>query len=362
MEDNGKRDAVSSNAGRKGTAMTETALLCFFLYVPILMMVIVWGDLTLDKERAQAAAAYMAFAPASIEDQTLREEFFPGATGAPDATLSRRAAGVLTDRISPPPPYTTVGPNALDPEMDVQAALFSMAIGEISSSLDWVQSPSGGWELTPVVRTWRDETARYLIENEIVAGFELPRELYVEPGEPAELSTGTSAARSPTEYALTVTRALNGRWARFAGGLTPDSSPLYLSEAGLWTSYRSPYLSELARYSYGEESYRFDVPTVGGQPGVLMKFGRYGQEPLDSTFKTGYTYLFNPNALRPAEDVRRSLRSLSEDLFSFEQSDETAWMDEMETPVGTWGEMPEEQFPTRFLQPGDPRGDERAGL
>ncbi|MCK4300801.1 MAG: hypothetical protein KAX80_14765, partial [Planctomycetes bacterium] len=129
--------------GRRGAAMTETALLCFFLYVPILMMVIVWGDLALDKERAQMAGACMAFSPVAMDDEGLRRGFFPGATGEPDATYAIRRVGVLTDRIVPAPRYTTIGPGALDEEMDVQAALFAMAIGEMWGSLEWTRTPSG---------------------------------------------------------------------------------------------------------------------------------------------------------------------------------------------------------------------------
>ncbi|MDP6439981.1 MAG: hypothetical protein QGH74_10130, partial [Candidatus Brocadiia bacterium] len=73
---------------RRGAAMTETALLCLFVYAPVLMMVIIWGDMSLDKERAHVAAAYMAFATEPLGDADLVEQFFPTATGASDATRS----------------------------------------------------------------------------------------------------------------------------------------------------------------------------------------------------------------------------------------------------------------------------------
>jgi len=339
----------------RGAAMTETALLCFFLYVPILMMVIVWGDLTLDKERAQIAGAYMAFSPVAMDDEGLRREFFPDATGEPDATYATRRVGVLSDRLAPAPRYTTVGPDAPDEEMDVQAALFSMAIGEMWSSLEWTRTPSGQWELTPVVRTSRDETSRYLVENEIVEAFDIPRELRGEPGGALSVGTGTAAARNPTRYALAVARILNGDWVRPLGGLSPNSAPLYLSEAGLWTGYRSSFMSELAGYSYGGAEYEFDVPRVAGRPGVLMKFGRYEQEPPDSSFRTGYTYLFNPDGVRGGQNARRDLLWLSEELFSYSGGESTVDIGDMEVPVGTEGEAPEYQIPTPFLEPGDPR-------
>ena len=341
--------------GRRGAAMTETALLCFFLYVPILMMVIVWGDLALDKERAHMASAYMAFWPVSVDDEGLRSQFFPDAKGSPDATYAVRRVGVLTDRVGPAPRYTAVGPGALDEQMDVQAALFSMAIGEMWSSLEWTRTPAGQWELTPVVHTSRDETARYLIANQIVQAFDVPDEFQGLPGGSVSVGTGTAAARSPTEYALAVTRILNGDWVSPVGGLSPNSAPLYLSEAGLWTDYRSSFMSELAGYRHGESEYEFDVPTVAGRPAVLMKFGRYEAEPPDSSFRTGYTYLFNPDGVRGAGETRRDLWWLSDELFTFPAQQAAVAIVDMELPVSTEGDEPQYQFPTRFLEPGDPR-------
>lgn len=336
---------------RTGAAVTETALLCFFLYVPILMMVLVWGDLTLDRERAQSAAAYMAFDPIAVRERELRQRFFPGATGSPDATRSVRDAGVERDRAIAPPPYTAEGPGAPLERRDVQQMLFAMAMGEISSSLEWVDAPGGGYELRPVVTTSRDEVARYLIRNEIVEDFSLPDRISVEPGEEVDLITGTSAARSPTEYARAVRRILNGSWEPMG----EDDPPLLLSDIRFWTTYRSPYYDELAEYRYGGRSYRFDVPTIQGRPGLRMEFGTrvtLAEEP-GSPFTTGYTYLFNPGAVRSPERIRGDLRRLSGRLFGFEGQDRR--MDGMETPVGTVGQTPANQYPMPFLRPGDAR-------
>ena len=121
--------------GCRGAAMTETALLCFFIYAPIMMMVIVWGDLSLDKEDAHVAAAYMSFAPERIDDAELAQYYFPGASGAPDATMSVRQVGLLNDDNATAPGYTAVGPSAADAEMDIQAKLFAMAVGEMWGSV-----------------------------------------------------------------------------------------------------------------------------------------------------------------------------------------------------------------------------------
>lgn len=344
----------SPRDGRTGAAITETALLCFFLYVPILLMVVVWGDLTLDKERAQSAGAYMAFESDTVETGELRDRFFPGATGNPDPTLSSRAVGVNLDRAVEPEPYTTEGPDARNRDRDVQQMLFAMAIGEIHSSLEWVESPSGGMELRPVVHTSRDEVARYLVNNEIVEDFSIPSEIHADPGESLEISTGTSAARSPTEYGYAATRVLNGQWGGVLAGREP---PLWLSDVRFWTAYRSPYLNELTGYSYGGTDYDFGGPARRGGPGIRMTYGTYDRgEQSDGSFTTGYTYLFNTGGVASAAHARSELWGLSPELFG--QSDSDARMSEMVLPVGTLGDMPEQQLPTPFLQPGDGRQNE----
>jgi len=343
-----------SGTWRTGAAITETALLCFFLYVPILMMVIVWGDLTLDKERAQSAAAYMAFEQDTVAAGELRDRFFPGATGSPDPTLSRRAVGVNLDRAVEPEPYTTQGPRAQERDRDIQQMLFAMAIGEIHSSLEWAESPSGGMELRPVIHTSRDEVARYLVNNEIVEEFSIPSEIHADPGESLEISTGTSAASSPTEYAYATRRVLNGQW---GGALAGREPPLWLSDVRFWTGYQSPYLAELAGYSYGGRDYRFGGPTMQGQGGLRMEYGTQDRGPRsDGSFTTGYTYLFNTGGLGSATHPRSEVWGLSPQLFG--ESDSEARLSEMVLPVGTLGDMPEQQVPTPFLQPGDGRQDE----
>lgn len=342
-----ERITAKLTGSRAGAAITETALLCFFLYVPILMMVIVWGDLTLDKERAQSAAAYMAFERGTVEGRELRERFFPGATSSPDPTLSTRAVGVNLDRAVEPEPYTTEGPDAPDRENDVQQMLFSMAIGEIHSSLEWAESPSGGMELRPVIHTSRDEVARYLVNSEIVEEFSIPSEIHADPGESLEISTGTSAASSPTEYAYATTRVLNGQW---GGGLAARQPPLWLSDVRFWTAYQSPYLAELTAYRYGGRDYQFGRRMAG----LRFEYGTHSREEQSGgSFTTGYTYLFNTGGVGNAAYPRSEVWGLSPQLFG--ESDSGARMSEMVLPVGTLGDTPQQQLPTPFLHPGDGR-------
>lgn len=343
---------------RAGIAMTETALLCFFIYVPVLMMVIVWGDLTLDKESAGPAASYMAFALEGIRHQELVERYFPGARGEEEGTFGRREVGVSRDLASRAPDYTAAGALGDDALMDIQTKLFSMAIGEMWSSLEWVQGPDGVWMLEPVVRVTRDQVARYLMENEIVETFTVPDVITGAAGGPIQIVTGTDARSSPTDYALSVTHMLNGDWSHSSSGPRPHTFPRFISEVELWTSYRSAYLGEMGHCRFGEKEYHFDLPQMAGEPGVLMRFGHFEEEPQDDSFKTGYTFLLNPDGLPDGGAIRYNLARLSSRLFTHGEGADRAGIDGMVTPVGTEGDSPESQYPQRFLQPGDPRDDE----
>ena len=343
-----KRGLLDLAEGVRGTAMTETALLCFFIYAPLLMMVIVWGDLTLDKEQAHVAAHYMTFSPQRIEQDVLADRFFPGATGQSDSAHSVRKVEVLRDDLSAAPQYTVVGTSAVNQEMDIQAKLFRMALGEMTSTLEWVSGPGGSWELVPVLRTQTDQVARYLLNNGIVRQFDLPAQIIAELGQAVSLATGAGAASRPTEYALAVTDILNGEW-------YPGAHALHLSEAGIRTRFRSDYLGELGSYSYGERQYDFDLPADQGRPGVSMEFGRHGGEPRDSTFRTGFSYLLNPDGLpgRPgvpdAGSVPEDLQQLSEDLFTFQGGQGVLRMEELAQELPVMTEYPSHEL---YLEPG----------
>jgi len=331
---------------RSGVAMTETALLCFYVYVPILLMVIVWGDISLDKEQAHIAGAYMGFSSPSIQEAELAGLFFPGATGRSDATLSVRQVGVLRDDLYGAPDYTAMGPGAPDPEMDVQAKLFGMAVGEIWSSVGSRFGPGGEWEMTATLRRRMDEAARYLLQNEIVGSFSLPDEIEIPVGGSFRWSTGSGAASNPTDYALAATRILNGYWegGRVAAG---KDAPFWRSEAGLWTHFNSPYLQELARYTDGRRAREMDIGSAPGQSGIRMQFGRFSGEPKDDTFLTGYAYIFNRGVLA-YDPPRLMLCDASTELFG--RGDGA--MESMSIPFSDENTREDDRV---YHVPGDPR-------
>ena len=277
--------------------MTETALLCLFLYAPVLMMVIIWGDMSLDKERAHVAAAYMAFATEPLGDADLVEQFFPTATGASDATRSVRSVAVEFDEVVEGPLYTLPDsssdyPGGWVPPHDLQYRLYGLAFGEWHISWELQTMPDGTLEMVPRVQKSADEVATYLDDNGIVIVGALP-------DDPAAATDTPAVSGDYTHYVEALTDMFNGPWS--AGGgvpgrAIPDAAPTLESRAGLRTRFLSPFLWELEREPFGRGEPDLDLPRVGGEPGFEMHFGASALAPDDDSFKTGYTYLRNPAA------------------------------------------------------------------
>jgi len=351
---------------RNGTAMTELALVSFFLYVPIMMMVIIWGDLSLDKERAQVAAAYMAFAQDSVDDEFLREEFFPLATGQSMGTLSERMVGVDADEILQPGDadygLEYVLPSGGGdysvgevPEFDLQYKLYSLAAGEVFISYELQAMPDGTMGFLARVDIERDDTSRYLAQNEVVEvgtfddHFELPAE------EALNLLTNADS-KNYTEYVQVLTDIFNGQWNAegiYVGGEMGNVTPKFESVAGLTTVLRSPFLWDLNREmsirpGFVDPTSDMDLPTQGGDPVFALHVGAAGAQPQnDDSFKIGYAYLQNPDARPSGGGLRADLYELSTAMFEHDG----ARIYEMADPLST--ERGADHL--RFLQPGDPR-------
>ncbi|MDP6107151.1 MAG: hypothetical protein QGI33_01805 [Candidatus Brocadiia bacterium] len=282
---------------RRGAAMTETALLCLFLYAPVLMMVIIWGDMSLDKERAHVAAAYMAFATEPLGDADLMKQFFPTATSASDATRSVRSVAVEVDEAVEGPLYTLPDsysdyPGGWVPPHDLQYRLYGLAFGEWRILWELQPMPDGTLEMVPRMQRSADEVATYLNDNDIVNVGALPYD-------PAEATDTPAISSDYTHYVEALTDMFNGPWA--AGGgvpgrAIPNAAPTLESQAGLRTRFLSPFLWELEREPLGRGEPDLDLPREGGAPGFEMHFGASASTPDDDSFKTGYTYLRNPAA------------------------------------------------------------------
>ena len=321
-------------SGRRGAAMTETALLCFFIYVPVLMMVIVWGDMTLDKERAHAAAAYMAFREESVDTAALRNQFFPGSGGGADPTGSVRTVEMdpsEDDRAEPGPEFELPGSQSGDysgepPEFDLQYKLYSLAVGNAHVTRELQPLPDGGIGFVSRVERIRTDVSDYLIEHGIVrfSGWdeaEVAQELgEAGPDDMLQIDTGFSS-RDYTEYVRTLTDVFNGQW-----GVMDNTMPRRESMAALETTFRSPFLWELERQETSpargrsEEPYLASgpLPRVGGEPGFRMRFGPGEERELaDDSFETGYTYLRNSDARPDADQVWEDVHAVSPDLFDY---------------------------------------------
>ncbi len=343
-----------------GLAMTETALLCFFLYVPVLMMVIIWGDMTLDKTRAHVAAAYSAFSGTAADTPQIQEVFFPGADGREDGLGQRRSAFVEDIELSAGPefrlPETRAGDYSTEhvPEHDLQYRLYSMAMGHMRVTTHTVFD-GGEVGLEHQIHQSRSQMARYLSEQGIVRIGSLPSTIRADPGEDVDIDTGADS-RAYTRYVEVLTKMLND-------ALTGGTMPRGESTAVLNTRMRSPFFRELER----------EEDLVGGPRDLIgdglplffeMQFGPPDQllSPWreDESFHTGYAYLRN-------EPLRGyGGRPLLENLGNIGAGAVLTGSREMfsETVEGrdiNPGNMPvalsESQGPDhiRFQQPGDPR-------
>ena len=357
-----KTAAWSGRSGRAGTAMTETAILCFFIYAPMLMMVIVWGDMTLDKERAHTASAYMAFAPEPMDDAALVNRFFPTATGQSDGTRSVRTVAVEADEMTEGPVYTLPGDTTRDyegppPDFDLQYRLYSLAVGEVHITYELTAFPDGSVGFVATARRDQSEAGRYLSREGIVNVGELPGSLGPFPaGETIDIDTEAVSTRY-THYVETLTDMFSGNWnasGEVAGGLMNDAVPTLESRAGIRTRFKSPFLWELERESYGgvgeEAGGSEKLPRIDGDPGFEMHFGATGLIPEDDSFRTGYTYLRNPGSSLPGGRLRNDLYELSGRMFEHEGHR----IHELQDPLSS--ERGERHL--AFLEPGDPREQE----
>ena len=340
-------------SSRRGVAMTETALLCFFIYAPVLMMVIIWGDMTLDKERAHAATSYMAFSPEAMDDADLVALFYPTATGRSDPTLSVRTVAVEADELVEGPLYRLPAGTGGDysgepPPFDLQYKLYSLAVGHVRMTYELQAQPDGtigfvaGWERI------QDEVGRYLTENEIVDLGPIPSgPLTVPVGGTLSLETGAASTRY-SHYVKTLTDMFNGRWdasGQQVGGRMGNTAPSFESRAGIGTTFRSPFLWELERERFRGPSHERDymdlkLPRIAGEPGFEMHFGA-------TAFWAGYTYLANPDARPDATRLRSDLYELSSEIFEHEG----LGIYEMGDPLS----LQRGEGHLLFLAPGDPR-------
>ena len=360
MNDLSSKTLRAARLDRRGAAMTETALLCFFLYAPVLMMVIIWGDLNLDKARAHAATAYMAFARDPIDDSVLVGRFFPAATGQSDPTFSVRSVAVEADDLTEGPIYTLPNVTGADysgdpPPFDLQYKLWSLAAGEVHISYELQALPGG---TVGFVATWRrhhDYVGRYLMQNDIVEiGPTVGGPVFVPVGGTLSLDSGAPST-SYTNYVETLTNMFNGRWdasGQRVGGVMGDAAPSFESRAGVRTRLTSPFLWELERERFGGPSHEMDyvdlnLPRVEGEPGFEMHIGATDMTADDDSFRAGFTYLFNPRARPDASLLRNDLYELSAQMFGYGGRG----IHEMDDPLSR--QRGEDH--TRFLAAGDPR-------
>ena len=335
-------------SARSGTAMTETILLCLFIYVPVLMMVIICGDMTLDKERAHAAAAYMAFAPEPLDDAALASLFFPTATGRGDATMSVRSVAVEDDQAVEGPLYGLPSGAGADyvgspPEFDLQYKLYSLAVGRVHITYELQAMPDGTVAFVAGAQWDQNYAGRYLTREGIVNIGDLPANLGTfAAGETVDLET-SAASTDYTHYVETLTDIFNGRWdagGESAGGQIKNAAPTLESRVGLRTRFKSPFLWELERGT-------FRGPRVQGEPGFEMHFGATQWVPDDDSFKTGYTYLDNPQAQLDAYRLRWDLYELSDRMFEHGEQRVHEMPDPLSSDRG--------ERHVRFVVPGDPR-------
>lgn len=343
MKTDTKRTRLIADEG--GSAMTETALLCFFIYGPILMMVLILGDVTLERQQAQIASAYMAWSPEDVSSDKVKSMFFADAD-AQAATGSTYVVTAASDTTEDAPAYVASSPTGED-DKNIWVKLQLLAVGEWWSEMQW-QVVDGSPRLTPVVHRTMDSDARYLIQNLIVPDSQLDTNF-------TGLTEGQNIAfnwGNPTERALAVTSLLNHD---FSSDGTPPS-PLRESrvQLGLW--HTSVFFDELDSYKFGDKQYDLDLPRSDGQVGLKLKFESVPEEGGGPSMQVGKVWLFNPECKPSGTDVRVQFYDLAPDLFSYNTGDGVyITMASMLTPASTLGDSPDDQQPFRFVQPGDPR-------
>lgn len=359
----GKVRALPSRwSSRRGTAMTETALLCFFIYAPVLMMIIIWGDMTLDKERALVAASYMAFSTQPLDDADLVERFFPTATGMSDGTQSIRSVSVEDDTAIDGPVFTLPSSRTGDysaagepPEFDLQYKLYSLAVGRVHITYNLQAMPNGTVGFMATAQRIQNEAGQYLSREGIVQLADIPTNLGTfAAGQMLDLETDADSM-AYTYYVATLTDLFNGRWNASgvsAGGVMGNTAPSLESRVGIRTRFTSPFLWDLEREASlgasGEDHYvDLKLARVGGEPGFEMHFGSRDLVSEDDSFRTGYTYLRNPQTQIDASRLRNDFYELSDQIFEYNGQK----IHEMDDPLSR--EKGGDHL--LFLSPGDPR-------
>jgi hypothetical protein len=331
-------------AGERGSAMTETALLCFFIYGPILMMVLILGDISLERIQGQMASAYLAWTPESVSSDQLRQGFFSDA-GSELGTGTIYTLEDSTDESERAPDYYAGQPTGGGDLRNVWEKLVVMAQGEGWSHLEWDTSGETP-QLVSVVEFRTDSDARYLIQNDVVNAPDTPRR-YVGLGEDANISY---VWPSPSERALVVTALLNQE---FDAG---SPSPLLASRTGLSLWHTSVFFDEMNRFEWGRHEMDLGLPRdPSGRTGIYLRLGE--ATGSDAAQKIGKTWLFNPQAKPSGSDARRRLYELAPELFSHAlQSGVYVTLRDMESEFpSTVGANVDEQRPFEFVEPGDPR-------
>jgi hypothetical protein len=294
-----------------------------------------------------------------MADAELVAQHVPAATGRADPTHSVRTVAVEADWTDPGPVYRLpeVGGDYEGdvPPHDLQYRLYSLAAGEVRMNYELQPMPDGTVGFMANWRRIQDEVGRYLTQNEIVdVGLIEAGPFYVPAGERMDVETG-AVSTEYSRYVATLTDIFNGRWdagGQWAGGVMEDEPPTLESRAGLRTRFHSPFLWDLERERFrgpsGERDYiDLDLPRVGGEPGIEMQFGATDLTPQDDSFRTGYTYLDNPDARPDGSRLRADLYELSGTMFEHEGQR----IDRMPEPLS--GERGESHLP--YMQPGDPR-------
>lgn len=330
----------------RGSAMTETALLCFFIYAPILMMTLILGDVTLERQQAQIAAAYLAWTPESVSTDQLRAKFFAD-SGRELGTRSTYTVEDSTDEEQSAPNYVAQMPQGGGSLENVWQKLVVMAYGEGFSHLQWdTTGPTP--QLVSVVDFRADSDAQYLTDNQIVV---LPggrQTRFVGVPEGANVAFNWSP---PSQRALAATALLNHEWSLNA------PSPLIEPRADVELWHTSVFFDDLNRYSYAGRTYDFDLPKSGdGKTGIRMKPGTPVDGEKGGRDLVGRVWLFNPLSKPSAANVREQIYQISPDLFAKQTAGGVyITIRDMVRPLSTAGDTPDAQRPFIFVQPGDPR-------
>ena len=354
----------------RGNAMIETAILAAFVYTPLFLVVIVFGEFGLAKTGAQVAGLHAAWRPETITSSDAEYAYIPPVIGAASTTFEFRDMGTKAA-----PEFTNLGPDAADTSRDVQAMLFAMAIGELHSKLVWE-----GGELVPKVTQSGDSVSRYLIsprwidpdegirEPGLIRFFEVLIPDQVAQGQELAI-TDPAAASQPTPFVLAITRLLNGP------AHTPESWMLE-PEVAIDFTYRTWLVRSLDRdILTGEggklEGVFYDAPAQGGAGAqgpaenrfdLSLRFSTEGEtvgdeeRTEDPVFGIAPGFIRNPGVNRVSDNVRHQLQGLSPALFTLATGQSLTGIG-----PGEGGETPRSFGVEHFGVPGDGPDQEEPG-